>query len=495
MSVATPVIPFENTYSKLPDRFYARLEPTPVAEPQLLFFNEPLAKALGLDRDGLDESMIAQVLSGNRLPEAAEPLAQAYAGHQFGNFVPQLGDGRAILLGEVVDRSGRRLDIQLKGAGVTPFSRGGDGRAALGPVLREYLVSEAMHALGVPTTRALAAVSTGEPVYRDSVLPGAVLTRVAASHIRVGTFQYFTARGDIEAVRVLADYVIERHYPALAEADNPYLALLETVIERQASLITEWMRVGFIHGVMNTDNTAIAGETIDYGPCAFMDKYNRETVFSSIDHGGRYAFGNQPSIGYWNMARFAETLVPLLDDDENQALEMATEAVHGFPNIYQDKWRLMMGQKLGLSAIDEMDAAFIYELLDLMEAHGADYTLTFRKLGDSLVNPKMVEELKADFGGSDEFGRWLGQWAQHRQLDALDSDQQLTLMASRNPVYIPRNHRVEEALAAAVKDDDYGPFRQLQQVLESPYTARAGLEPYTEPPPADFGPYRTFCGT
>jgi uncharacterized protein YdiU (UPF0061 family) len=391
---AGPIAVFSNSYSCLPEHFYARLSPTPVAKPRLIIFNESLASELGVDTRGLEPEELAAVFAGNVIPPGAEPIAMAYAGHQFGNFVPQLGDGRAILLGEVVDRNGERRDIQLKGAGRTPFSRRGDGRAALGPVLREYLVSEAMHALGIPTTRALAVVSTGEPVYRDRQLPGAVLTRVASSHIRVGTFQYFAARGDMEAVKRLSGYVIDRHFPEARASERPPLALLQIVVERQASLVARWMHVGFIHGVMNTDNTALSGETIDFGPCAFIDSYDPATTFSAIDVFGRYAYANQPTIAKWNLARFAETLLPLLDPDPKRAVELANEAISAFTSRFQAHWLAGMRDKLGLSSNDEVDLELAHSLLRAMYENAADFTLTFRRLGD----PPRMRKLTLAYG-------------------------------------------------------------------------------------------------
>src|SRR5271170_6460712 len=383
-----PIAVFSNSYAWLPERFFVGLAPTPATKPRLIKFNESLASELGVDTRGLEPEELAAVFAGNVIPPGAEPIAMAYAGHQFGNFVPQLGDGRAILLGEVVDRNGERRDIQLKGAGRTPFSRRGDGRAALGPVLREYLISEAMHALGIPTTRALAAVSTGEPVYRDQELPGAVFARVASSHVRVGTFQYFAARGDVEAVKRLADYVVDRHDPGAAEAERPYLALLQTVVERQARLIARWMNVGFIHGVMNTDNTALSGETIDFGPCAFMDAYDPATVFSAIDEFGRYAYGNQPAIAQWNLARFAETLLPILDRESERAVELASEAVSAFAERFQAHWTAGMAEKLGISSAEDGDLDLVRAWLAAMHENGADFTLTFRQLCDAAVDEK-----------------------------------------------------------------------------------------------------------
>lgn len=379
---ATSAIPdpgFGRSYAELPEGFYAKTAPTPVAAPTLIRWNAPLARALGLDPERF-EAHAAAVFSGNALPGSAEPIAMAYAGHQFGHFVPQLGDGRALLLGELVDEAGVRRDVQLKGAGRTPFSRGGDGRAALGPVLREYLVSEAMHALGVPTTRALAAVATGEPVYRERPYPGGVVTRVATSHVRVGTFQFFAARQDVESLRVLADYVIARHYPELADAPTPYLALLTAVRDRTAALVARWMAVAFIHGVMNTDNTSVAGETIDFGPCAFLDEFDPGKVYSSIDQGGRYAYANQPRIAGWNLARFAETLLPLLGEGEEEAVAAAQEAIDAFPPAFERAYQGHMLAKLGLERREEADVALLSDLLTLMADDAADFTLTFRAL-------------------------------------------------------------------------------------------------------------------
>ena len=402
--------PFENTYARLPARFFARLGPTPVAAPRLVRVNAGLAGLLGLDPEELAGPEGVEILSGNRVPEGAEPVALAYAGHQFGNFVPQLGDGRAILLGEVVGRDGGRRDVQLKGSGRTPFSRGGDGRAALGPVLREYLVSEAMAALGVPTTRSLAAVMTGEPVYRETALPGAVLARVASSHIRVGTFQYFAARGDAEAVRLLADYAIARHYPEAKEAECPHRALLDGVVARQAELVARWLLFGFVHGVMNTDNTSIAGETIDYGPCAFLDAYDPAAVFSSIDHFGRYAYGNQPRIAQWNLARLAETLLPLLGENEEAALASAHESLAAFAPRFEAAWLDGLRRKIGLSSEREGDAALTQDLLGRMAENGADFTLAFRRLSDAATGPEGEAGVRALFADPAAYDAWAGRW-------------------------------------------------------------------------------------
>jgi uncharacterized protein YdiU (UPF0061 family) len=415
----------------------------------------------------------------------------AYAGHQFGNFVPQLGDGRAILLGEVIDQSGIRRDIQLKGAGRTAFSRGGDGRAALGPVLREYLMSEAMHALGVPTTRALAAVSTGETVIREQLLPGAVVTRVLASNIRVGSFQYFAARGDVEGVKILADYAIRRHYPALQQAENPYLALLSAVVEKQAFLIASWLQIGFIHGVMNTDNTAISGETIDYGPCAFMDAYDPATVFSSIDQHGRYAYANQPRIAHWNLARLAETLLPLIDADEDRGVARATEILQEFPAKFEAFQLAGLRRKLGLHTTKDGDAELVQNLLNLMQAGHADFTLVFRRLS----TPETAQTASELFEDPAGFDHWRAEWQQRLAREPMDEASRGRAMRQVNPAFIPRNVRVEEALAAAVVAGDFRPFHALLKVLQHPFEDQPGNELYAEAPPLSETAYRTFCGT
>jgi uncharacterized protein YdiU (UPF0061 family) len=485
-----PAFAFDNSYSRLPERFFARLDPTPVAAPRLLKLNRPLARELGLDPDMLATPQGVEILAGNRIARGSQPIALAYAGHQFGNFVPQLGDGRAVLLGEVVDRSGLRRDIQLKGSGPTPFSRRGDGRAALGPVLREYIVSEAMMALGIPTTRSLAAVATGEPVMRETRLPGAVLTRVASSHIRVGTFQFFAARGDGEALRLLADHAIDRHYPDARNEAEPYRALFDRVIARQAELVARWMLVGFIHGVMNTDNCSIAGETIDYGPCAFMDTYRPDTVFSSIDHGGRYAYANQPRICHWNLARFGETLLPLLADDSDKALAIANETLATFQARYGRALLAGMRRKLGLFAEEAGDGALAQELLDAMAEAQADFTRTFR-----LLDPESDDEVRPLFADPARYDAWAARWRERLAREPRDVATRRAAMRSVNPVYIPRNHRVEAVLSAAIERDDYAPFEEFLQVLARPYEARAGLADYAEPAPPGQGVYRTFCGT
>jgi len=488
---------FDTTYLDLPDRCYARREPTPVARPELIAFNLGLARELGVDPDDWSADTLAAMFSGNILPEGATPLAMAYAGHQFGNFVPQLGDGRALLLGEIVDRDGRRRDIQLKGAGITPFSRGGDGRAALGPVLREYLLSEAMHALGIPTTRALAAVMTGEPVVRDAALPGAVLTRVAASHVRVGTFQYFAARRDTEALQRLADHVIARHYPAAARAEVPSVALVEAVVEAQARLVARWLEVGFIHGVMNTDNMSVSGETIDYGPCAFMDTYAPGTVFSSIDRHGRYAYMNQPSIAAWNLARFAETLLPLVDPDPEAAVARLTKVVSGFAGRFEHHWLSGMRAKLGLGTAQAEDAALVQGFLDLLQASAADYTLSFRALCDGVEDPAVATsgELHSMLGAAPGYADWLARWQARVDGEPRSRRGRAAAMRTVNPLFIPRNHQVEAALAAALEDSDFAPFERLLTVLAQPFEAQPEAADLAAAPPPSETPYRTFCGT
>ncbi|REK67578.1 MAG: YdiU family protein [Cohnella sp.] len=478
---------FDNSYARLPAFFYSRLDPTPVRSPQLAVLNVPLAASLGLNAQALRSEEGAAVLAGNRLPEGAEPLAQAYAGHQFGHFT-MLGDGRALLLGEQITPSGERFDIQLKGAGVTPYSRQGDGRAALGPMLREYIISEAMHALGIPTTRSLAVVATGEPVYRETALPGAVLARVASSHVRVGTFQYAAAWGAPEALKQLADYTLRRHYPEADEDGNRYLALLRGAIRRQAELVAKWQLVGFVHGVMNTDNMALSGETIDYGPCAFIDAYDPETVFSSIDVHGRYAYGRQPYIAAWNLARFAETLLPLLDDDRNRAVELAEEELAAFGEWFRRHWLAGMRAKLGLSNEEPEDEHLAEELLGLMKEHKADYTNTFR----ALTRGKPEETA---LHGTEAFARWLERWRARasRQPEAETVSRQR--MLGHNPAVIPRNHRVEEALDAAVNRGDYRVMERLLAALSRPYAHTPEQEEYAAPPEPSERPYRTFCGT
>jgi len=481
---------FDNTYARELEGFYVTWEAAQVARPRVVQFNRELAEELGLDADALDSEEGARIFAGNETPEGAAPLAQAYAGHQFGGFSHRLGDGRALLLGEVIDRNGRRRDIQLKGSGPTPFSRSGDGRAALGPVLREYLIGEGMHALGIPTTRALAAVTTGEPVYRETELPGAVLTRVAASHIRVGTFEFFAARGEQDQVRRLADYVIDRHYRELKGHANPYLGLLERVCDRQAALIASWMHVGFIHGVMNTDNMTISGETIDYGPCAFMDHYDPATVFSSIDTQGRYAYANQPRIAQWNLLRLAETLVPLIDADGNRAIARATEVVNAFPEQYERQWLKGMRAKLGLVSEDEADLNLATGFLAAMEGKKVDYTLAFRYLADAALGQE--EPIRALFADASAYELWSGHWRARLAREAAAPLARSQAMRRVNPAFIPRNHRVEEALSAAVEHDDYGPFTTLLNIVSRPFDDQPEFAVFAQPAPEGRGRYQTF---
>ncbi|MBP1181946.1 protein adenylyltransferase SelO [Methylobacterium sp. PvR107] len=488
-------LPFDNSYVRLPERFYARRAPTPVAAPRLIRLNRALAETLGLDPDWLSGPEGVAALAGNGVPEGADPIAAAYAGHQFGNFVPQLGDGRAILLGEVVDRLGQRRDIQLKGSGPTPFSRRGDGRAALGPVLREYVVSEAMVALGIPTTRALAAVATGEAVVRETLLPGAVLTRVAASHIRVGTFQFFAARGDVEGVRALADHVVARHYPDAAQAANPYQALLEAVIARQAELVARWLLVGFVHGVMNTDNMSVAGETIDYGPCAFLDAYDPRTVYSSIDRNGRYAYGEQPRIALWNLTRLAETLLPLLADDETASVAEAEAALAGYAARFEAAYHGGLSRKLGLDESHEGDSALAGDLLKRMAENQADFTLTFRNLCAAAERPEADAAVRDLFVDPTAFDGWAVRWRERLALEVRDPAATAAAMRAVNPAFIPRNHRIEAMIEAAVERSDFAPFEALLSVLSRPYADQPDNAPYAEAPAGGGVGYRTFCGT
>jgi uncharacterized protein YdiU (UPF0061 family) len=501
-ATASPVTPiqfnFANTYARLPERFYARLNPTAVAAPRLVKLNRELAQDLGLDPDELANQQGVEILAGNRVAEGSQPLAIAYAGHQFGHFVPQLGDGRANLLGEVMARDGVRYDIQLKGSGPTPFSRGGDGRAALGPVLREYIVSEAMAALGVPTTRALAAVTTGERVLRDTVLPGAVFTRVAASHLRVGTFQYFAARGDMEATRILADYAIGRHYPEAAQAKQPYRALLDGVVGRHARLVAQWLLLGFIHGVMNTDNTSISGETIDYGPCAFMEAYDPAKVFSSIDHQGRYAYGNQPRAAHWNLARLAEALLPLLQEEqgsEEAALASAQEALAAFAPQFETALAAGLGRKLGLLTDHEGDDSLAQDLLRRMAENRADFTLTFRRLSTAAFGPEGDQAVRTLFAEPSAYDAWAEQWRRRLEEEPVSPQERAAAMRRSNPAFIPRNHLVQEALDAAVERQDFQPFEQLLNVVTRPYEDRPELERYATPARPEQCVSQTFCGT
>lgn len=489
--VAHMPFPFDNSYARLPDEFFRQIEPTPVSTPVMIRLNHDLADELGLDADRLDSPDGLAILSGNRIAEGSQPLAMAYSGHQFGGFSPQLGDGRAILLGEVVRADGVRHDIQLKGSGQTPFSRRGDGRSALGPVLREYIVSEAMAALGVPTTRALAAVVSGENVLREGPTSGGVFTRVAQSHIRIGTFQWFAARRDHENLKVLADYAIDRHYPDAKQDENPYAGLLRRVIDRQARLIAHWMQLGFIHGVMNTDNMAISGETIDYGPCAFMDTFHPGKKFSSIDHQGRYAFSNQGPIGHWNLTRLAETLLPLLNDDPDQAVAEAEAALDTFFDIHKGELERRFAAKIGIEDASSEDWSLVESLLTAMADGEADFILVFRHLSDALESSD-DQRVVSLFDAPGSMIEWLSEW--RARLNAVDHSQAAGLMRRMNPVLIPRNHRVEEAIQAAYHDD-FAPFHRLNEALQDPFSIRAEFADYESAPTADEVVHATFCGT
>lgn len=486
-------IAFDNTYVKLPDRFFARVRPTTVKSPALLAINSTLATRLGIRLEELTSPEGIEMLAGNRIAEHSEPIALAYAGHQFGGFVPQLGDGRAILLGEIVDTNGKRHDMQLKGSGPTPFSRGGDGRAALGPVLREYVVSEAMGALGIPTTRALAAITTGEVVAREKLLPGAILTRIAASHIRIGTFQYFSARKDNEALAKLTEYALRRHYSDVPTPDGAAVALLESVMTAQINLVSAWLSVGFVHGVMNTDNMSISGETIDYGPCAFLDSYHPGRTFSSIDRGGRYAFANQPRIALWNLSRFAETLLPLVNDNIDKAAAILTERLETYPERFETAYGKRMRSKLGLRSEIEGDLELAQGLLERMAPSKVDYTNCFRRLVDVAggADEGRIAEI---FHEPEPIREWLKTWRARFDQESVSHDERLALMRQSNPAFIPRNHRVEEMIAAATKGD-MQPFERLCRVLEHPYDDQADAFELTLPPGDEQWNYRTFCGT
>lgn len=479
---------FENSYSHLPQKLFTKQDPEPVSNPKLVILNKVLAEELGLDVQYLESNIGLAVLAGNSIPEEAYPLAQAYAGHQYGYFT-MLGDGRAILIGEHISPKGERFDVQLKGSGRTPYSRGGDGRAALGPMLREYIISEAMYKLGIPTSRSLAVVTTGEPVYREKILPGAILTRIASSHIRVGTFQYMSHYGNTEDLKLLADYTILRHYPEfISEEDDKYVLLLKGIVNRQAKLIAKWQLVGFIHGVMNTDNMLISGETIDYGPCAFMDTYDPNTVFSSIDRYGRYAYKNQPEIAAWNLARFAEAILPLLHDNQEKALKIANEVISDFEKIYYKYWLRGMRKKLGFFDEEPEDESIIVELLNIMEKYKADFTNTFRSL-------TLEEYTNMDIFSASEFTNLSEKWKLRLNKQDKSIEEIKNLMKKNNPAVIPRNHRVEEALSAAVDKNDYCELQKLLEVLSNPYEYSSEQDEYSQLPPLSNIPYRTFCGT
>ncbi len=475
---------FDNTYSKLSNTFKENIKPTPVHDPELVILNEELASTLNLDFSKTDKKKLAEIFSGNSIPEETNTIAQAYAGHQFGHFT-MLGDGRAVLLGEHLVNNNNRFDIQFKGSGRTSFSRGGDGRAALGPMLREYIISEAIHSLNIPTTRSLAVVKTGEKVVRENLLQGAILTRVASSHLRVGTFQYIAATQNIENLNTLVDYTINRHYPEIKTSNSKALDLLNLVMEKQCQLVINWMRVGFIHGVMNTDNMAISGETIDYGPCAFMDHYDPKTVFSSIDKFGRYAFSNQPPITKWNLARFAECLIPLIDKDEDKAIKLATDLIDNFQNIYENKWVNMMRDKLGLFGEDKNDKKLINDLFNWMEKNKADYTNTFCNLMD--INADEIYK-------NNDFINWKNEWKKRSELNNSTKEKQNKLMKSNNPIVIPRNHKVEEALVEADKGS-LDKMKKLLTILKKPYDNQNNIEEYQVPAPLSNEKYQTFCGT
>ena len=477
---------FDNTYSKLSNTFKEEIKPTQVNNPELVILNDELAKDLNLNFSKIKKKDLSQIFSGNSLPVGSKTIAQAYAGHQFGHFT-MLGDGRAVLLGEHLVNKNNRFDIQFKGSGRTSFSRSGDGRAVLGPMLREYIISEAIHALNIPTTRSLAVVKTGEKVVRDNLLPGAILTRVASSHIRVGTFQYIAAAKNIDNLNTLVDYTINRHYPEIQSSKNKALDLLSLVMEKQCQLVVNWMRVGFIHGVMNTDNMAISGETIDYGPCAFMDHYNPKTVFSSIDKLGRYSFSNQPPITKWNLARFAECLLPLIDKDENRAIKIATETIDNFQNIYEIKWLNMMRDKLGLFGEDKGDKKLIDDLLSWMEINKADYTNTFCYLINIKANNQKIYKYK-------NFVNWLNEWQKRLSINNNSKEKSLKLMKITNPAVIPRNHKVEEALVAA-NDGDLEVMSKLLAVLKKPYDNQNDIIDFQSPDLSGNNNYKTFCGT
>jgi uncharacterized protein YdiU (UPF0061 family) len=477
---------FDNTYSKLPKSFLENIKPVPVKNPKLIILNINLAEQLNLDFSKFSDTDLAKIFSGNSLPEGSETIAQAYAGHQFGHFT-MLGDGRAVMLGEHLDKENNRFDIQLKGSGRTSFSRSGDGRAVLGPMLREYIISEAMHALDIPTTRSLAVVSTGEEVVREQMLPGAILTRVASSHIRVGTFQYIAATQNADDLKTLFNYTIDRHYPEINDSKTKALDLLNLLMQKQCELVINWMRVGFIHGVMNTDNMTVSGETIDYGPCAFMDYYHPQTVFSSIDQNGRYSYNNQPRITKWNLARFAECIIPLIDQDEQKAISIATETINNFEKLYEEKWLNMMRDKLGLFGEDKDDKHLIFELLTWMENNKADFTNTFCNLMD-------IQSIKDPIYQNQEYLNWTAKWKKRLEKNNTEKEKYLELMRSVNPIFIPRNHKVEEALKD-VSENKLETLNQLLEVIKYPYKDNGMLKDYQQPMSNENGEYKTFCGT
>ncbi|MCS5549787.1 MAG: YdiU family protein [SAR86 cluster bacterium] len=484
---------FDNSYQNLPQDFFERINPVPVKDPQLIIFNNDLGKSLGIDQK-INKKELANIFSGNEILKGSSPIALAYAGHQYGNFVNQLGDGRAVLLGEVSTPNQERFDMQLKGSGQTRFSRQGDGRSPLGPVIREYVVSEAMNALGIPSTRSLAAVTTGEKVFREVFLPGGILTRIAKSHIRVGTFEYFAAQKNTENLKTLADYTIKRHFPSLKDVANPYLSLLEIVSERQIELISKWMGVGFIHGVMNTDNTSIVGETIDYGPCAFMDEYNPSTVFSSIDAHGRYAFGNQPVIAQWNMACFANSLLGLIDKDTEKATDKAQKVINNFPNKMSEAMMSVMCKKIGLDSTKTNSQEALTKLLRIMLDNKSDYTLTFRYLSE-IIKGKRESLFKQQFLEHNQISNWLEEWKELIKDQNLDKKEIASSMESLNPVFIPRNHLIERAIKAAVENNDFSEMKTLLTILSKPYEEQSKYDEYMKPPKPHEVVHQTFCGT
>ena len=484
---------FDNSYQNLPQEFFERINPIPVKDPKIIIFNTDLGKTLGIDPE-MSEKELAKIFSGNEVPEGSSPIALAYAGHQFGQFVHQLGDGRAILLGELSTPDQERYDIQLKGSGQTKFSRQGDGRAPIGPIIREYVISESMNALGIPSTRSLAAISTGEQVFRETLLPGGVLTRIAKSHIRVGTFEYFAAQKNTDHLKTLADYTINRHFPALKEANNSYISLLQTVSDLQIELISKWMGVGFIHGVMNTDNTSIVGETIDYGPCAFMDEYNPGTVFSSIDTHGRYAFGNQPLIAQWNMACFANSLLPLIDENSEKAVKKAQEVINNFPKNMNEAVMGVMCKKIGLDSSENDSQELLKSFLNIMLDNKSDYTLSFRYLNESLQGKK-EDLLKAQFQEHDKLYDWLQKWTKTLENKNLNKKDVMNMMDKTNPLFIPRNHLLERIIDAATENNDFSQMKTLLKVFSSPYKEQPENEAYSKPPKPDEIVKQTFCGT
>ena len=494
MSDKKKLINFDNSYARLPKSFFECIKPTPVKEPKLVRFNKLLANEIGLNIID-DNDILSNIFSGNIVPEGSEPIALAYAGHQFGYFVPQLGDGRAILLGEVVDNDGCRFDIQLKGSGQTSYSRSGDGRAPLGAVIREYIISEAMHSLNIPTTRSLAIIVTGELVSRETLLPGGILTRIASSHLRVGTFEYFAASGDHENLQLLADYAINRHFPNIKKSKLRYQTFLESVCDRQAALIAKWMHVGFVHGVMNSDNTSISGETIDYGPCAFMDSYDPATVFSSIDHHGRYAYGNQPNIAQWNVACLGECLLPLIHPDRNKAIGIAEEILDSFQDKFRKYWLSGMYKKIGLTQNEPEDINLLEQLLELMKENKTDYTLTFRYLSDAIENDTGNSNFEKQFLSQNKISKWLVSWRKRLKIQSTSFKKIKMSMQKENPAFIPRNHRIEKAIYEAVDNNDYSYMDHLILLLNKPYQDQPDNSEYMHPPEKPDHNYQTFCGT